>query len=280
MNLLKQLVLKYLRTKFVFLSSFSKRKAAEDAFKLFCTPHTRSKKALSKVFTHAEKLELDFQQYKIRGYRWNKNSQKKALVLHGFESTVANFERYITGLVEKDYQVLALDAPAHGYSSGRTIDAVVYKELVQFIWSNFGPIDSFLAHSFGGLALCLALEEIPHPATTKIVLVAPAVETKTAIDNFFLFLKLPSNLRTEFDKVIFDKGSHPPEWYSIARMAPDIKGQVLFLQDKDDALTPFSDVKPIMDRNYPNFRFIISKGLGHRRIYRDEQSVKSILDFL
>jgi len=280
MTLPKQLVLKYLRAKFVFLSSISKRKAAEKAFKLFCTPHSRSKKDLSEVFLEAEKLDIDFEHYKIRGYRWNKDGQKKALVLHGFESTVANFEQYITGLVNKDYQVLAFDAPAHGYSSGKTIDAVVYKNMVQHIWTNFGPIDSYLAHSFGGLALCLALEEIPHSSSIKIVLVAPAVETRTAIDNFFQILELPSNLRPQFDTIIKEKGNHPTEWYSIARVAPIIKGQVLFLQDKDDMMTPFSDVEPIMDRNYPNFSFIISEGLGHRRIYRDEQSVKDILEFL
>src|SRR5690349_3483081 len=98
MRLPKELVLKYLRAKFVFLSSISKRKAAEQAFNLFCTPHIRSKKELTRVFLEAEKLEIDFEQYKIQGYRWNKDGQKKALVLHGFESTVANFEKYITGL--------------------------------------------------------------------------------------------------------------------------------------------------------------------------------------
>jgi hypothetical protein len=45
-------------------------------------------------------------------------------------------------------------------------------------------------------------------------------------------------------------------------------------------MTPLSDVKPIMDKNYPNFHFIISEGLGHRRIYRDNKSLKAIIDFL
>ncbi|MGZ3923934.1 MAG: alpha/beta hydrolase [Flavisolibacter sp.] len=280
MVLPKQLVLKYLRTKFVFLSSISKRKAAEEAFKLFCTPQVRKKSRLPGVFVTAENLVIDFKEYRISGYRWNKGGQRKVLILHGFESTVANFEKYVNELVKKDYQVLAFDAPAHGYSSGKTIDAVVYKNLVQFIWMNFGPIDSFLTHSFGGLALCLALEDIPHPALTRIVLIAPAVETKTAIDNFFAYLQLPSFLRTEFDAIIEERGGRSTEWYSVARAAPQIKGQVLFLQDKDDVITPLSDVRPIMDRNYSNFNFIITEGLGHRRIYRDEQSVKRIVDFL
>lgn len=280
MALKKQLALKYVRTKLKLLSSVSKRKAAEKAFELFCTPQLRTIKELPPIFEQAEKIEFAFQQNAVKGYRWNHPSQKKALILHGFESSVTNFEKYIEPLIQKSYEVLAFDAPAHGRSTGKTINAVMYKEMVQYIWNYYGPIDSFITHSFGGLALCLALEEIPHSDSTKIVLIAPAAETKTAIDHLFNLLKLDDGVRKEFDAVIKEKGGENAEWYSVARVAPKLKGQVLFLQDKDDQMTPLSDVKPIMDKNYPNFHFVISEGLGHRRIYREEQSLKKIMEFL
>jgi esterase/lipase len=280
MALSKQLALKYVRTKFKFLSILSRRKAAEKAFELFCTPQFRTTKALPSVFEKSERIEFLFEENIVRGYRWNHPSQKKALILHGFESSVVNFENYIEPLIKKGYEVLAFDAPAHGRSTGKTITVITYKNLVHHIWNHYGPIDSFITHSFGGLTLCLALEEIPHSASTKIVLVAPAVETKTAIDNFFKLLKLNNGVRKEFDRLIEEQGGKPPEWYSISRTAAKLKGQVLFLQDKDDYMTPLSDVKSIMDKNYPNFHFVISEGLGHRRIYRDEQSIKKIMEFL
>lgn len=264
----------------MLLSSVSKRRAAEKAFELFCTPQFRTRKALSPVFKKSEQLEFPFEETIVRGYRWNHPSPKKALILHGFESSVTNFENYISPLVKKGYEVLAFDAPAHGRSSGKTITVITYKNLVHYIWNRYGPIDSFITHSFGGLTLSLVLEEIPHSESTKIVLVAPAAETKTAIDNFFRLLKLDKDVRKEFDNIIEEAGGHAPEWYSVSRVAPKIKGQVLFLQDKEDYMTPLSDVKPIMDKNYPNFHFVISEGLGHRKIYRDEQSLKKIIDFL
>lgn len=280
MGLPKRLVLKYVRTKFKLLSSISKRKAAEKAFELFCTPQLRTKKELPPVFKKSEKIEFSFQGNMIRGYRWTNDTGKKALILHGFESSVVNFDRYISGLIKKGYEVLAFDAPAHGKSTGKTINAVIYKELVLQIWSQFGPIDSFVAHSFGGLALCLALEQIPHSHSTKIVLIAPAAETTTAINHFFNLLRLDNSIRKEFDAVIKKQGGEWPQWFSISRVAPKLQGQVLFLQDKDDYMTPLSDVTPIMDKNYPNFQFVISEGLGHRRIYRDQQSLKQIMEFL
>lgn len=280
MGLPKRLVLKYVRTKFKLLSSISKRKAAEKAFELFCTPQSRTKKELSPVFKKSEKIEFSFKGNIVRGYRWNSVAGKKALILHGFESSVVNFDKYVNELIKKGYEVLAFDAPAHGQSTGKTINAVVYKELVLHIWNEYGPIDSFITHSFGGLALCLALEEIPHSPSTKIVLIAPAAETTTAIDNFFKLLKLDSGVRKEFDAIIKEQGGEWPAWFSVSRVAPKLKGRVLFLQDKEDYMTPLSDVKPIMDKNYPNFQFIISVGLGHRRIYRDEQSLQRVMEFL
>jgi esterase/lipase len=280
MALSKQLALKYVRTKFKLLSALSNRKAAEKAFELFCTPQLRTKKILPAIFEKSEKIEFSFEENIVRGYRWNHPSQKRALILHGFESSVINFENYVEPLIKKGYEVLAFDAPAHGRSSGKTITVITYKNLVHHIWNNYGPIDSFITHSFGGLTLCLALEEIPHSDLTKIVLIAPAAETKTAIDNFFKLLKLNIGVRKEFDYLIEEQGGRLPEWYSVSRTAPKIKGQVLFLQDKDDYMTPMSDVKPIMDKNYSNFHFVISEGLGHRKIYRDEQSLKKIMEFL
>lgn len=281
MRLAQRLVLKYIRTKFKLLSSISKRRAAEKAFELFCTPQYRNKKKLPPIFEKAEKIEFPFEGYKVRGYRWNSSdSNKKAMILHGFESSVINFDRYVKPLIKKDYEVLAFDAPAHGRSTGKRITVITYKTLVRYIWDEYGPIDAFITHSFGGLTLSLALEEIPHSSSTKVVLIAPAAETKTAIDNFFKFIQLDNGVREEFDKLIEEMGGQPPEWYSVSRVAPKLQAQVLFLQDRDDHMTPLSDVKPIMDKNYPNFHFVISEGLGHRRIYRDNQSFKKIMEFL
>lgn len=280
MPLPKRLVLKYVRAKFKLLSSISKRKAAEKAFELFCTPQYRNTKALPPIFQKAEKIQFPFENYTVRGYRWNHSSNKKALILHGFESSVINFEKYIQPLIKKEYEVLAFDAPAHGRSSGKIINVITYKNLVHYICKQYGPVDAFIAHSFGGLTISLVLEEVPHSSQTKMVLIAPATETKTAIDHFFMMIQLDNDVRKEFENIIEEIGGKPVEWYSVSRAAPNLKAEVLFLQDRDDYMTPLSDVKPIMNQNYPNFHFIISEGLGHRRIYRDHQSFKKIIEFL
>jgi len=280
MTLPKRYLIKYIRTKFAILSAVSKKKAAKAAFHLFCTPQYRNTKPLPASFKRAEALEFTLGPHRIRGYRWNHPAPKKILILHGFESSVVNFDRYIGPLIQKGYEVLAFDAPAHGMSSGKEVNVLIYKNMIRQIYQDHGPIDAFLAHSFGGLAVSLFLEDLPHNQNKKLVLIAPAMETKTAVDHFFRFLKLDDDVRKEFDTYLSQLGGKPAEWYSIVRASSHIKAQVLFLQDKQDEMTPLSDVTPLMEKNYPNFHFIISEGLGHRRIYRDKDSVKAILEFL
>ncbi len=276
----QKLAIRYIRTKFRLLSLVSKKKAAREAFQFFCTPKQRNIKIPGPIFSQAESLQFKFNRDTVHGYRWNKGASKKLLIAHGFESAIVNFEPYVKPLVAKGYEVLAFDAPAHGRSTGTTLNAQEYKELIQEIYRQYGPIDAFITHSFGGLCLSLALEELGTSERQKIVFIAPAVETTTAIDHFFKLLKLDDGVREEFDRLITNVGGHDPGWYSLARTAPGIKAQVLFLQDKEDLMTPYADVKPIIIKNHPNFRFVISSGLGHRRIYRDQQSRQTIIDFL
>lgn len=276
----KRLALHYIRTQLKLLGKISKRKAAQKAFELFTTPPSRETKEPPPIFKKAEGLTFSFEGVKIQGYRWRHPQQKKVLILHGFESGVVNFDKYVSPLVKKGYEVLAFDAPAHGRSGGKIINAVDYKNFVLRIVKDYGPVTSFVSHSFGGLALALALEDLPHDETWKAVFIAPATESATAMKNFFALVKPDAEVREEFERLIEEANGKPIAWYSVARAAENIKAQVLFLQDKQDAQTPYADVEPIMKKGHLNFRFHITDGLGHRRIYKEASTVKMVIDFL
>ncbi len=280
MNLTQRLALSYIRTKFRLLSAISKRRAAAKAFDFFRTPQQRLRKQLSKIFDEAEKLQFKLEGIPIHGYRWNQNADKKVLIIHGFESSIVNFDHYVHPLRNKGYEVLAFDAPGHGLSGGKTITAPLFAKMIETIHENYGPVKSFIAHSFGGLTLSLALENTQHDESCRVALIAPATETKTAIDQFFYFLRLNREVRKEFDKLITELGGHSAEWYSIHRAIKNIKGQILWLHDEDDLQTPLSDALKVKNENWPNVKFIITKGLGHSRIYRDDKIVQKVIDFL
>lgn len=281
MKLTQKLAISYIRTKFKLLSFFSKTKTASQAFELFCTPILKSADRNPAIFAAAEILNFSLNGLNVQGYRWNKDKAHKVLILHGFGSAAHNFYSYIISMIDKGYQVLAFDAPAHGNSDGKTINAMEYSQMIEQVIDLYGPINGFLAHSFGGIALSLAIEKTPHDEDTKIVFIAPATETTSAIDSAFELLKIKDlGVRKAFDKIIFDKGSKPTEWYSIRRAMKNIKASVLWVHDEDDDITPLKDALKVKEDGFPNIEFVITKGLGHRKIYRDTTIQKKIAAFL
>lgn len=276
----ERIAFSYYRTKFRILSSVSKKKTAEIALDLFQTPQFRYKRIFPKIFDEAERLSFNIEGETVQGYRWNNGGGKKVLIAHGFNSCVSGFGHYVKPLINKDYEVLAFDAPAHGRSTGKQINAVLYKQMVLYINEKYGPVQSFIGHSFGGLALSLALEDIQHDENFRLVLIAPATESKTAIDFFFSFMKLNGEVRKEFDRKIFSVKNKPAEWYSVSRAVKNLKAEILWCHDEEDRITPWRDAKKVKDENYPNIHFVVTKKLGHRNIYRDETTAKTIIDFL
>ena len=281
MKLTQRLAINYIRLKFRVLSLISPRKSAMAAFKLFCTPLNKSKKQTPPVFKFAEPVYELFNGRKLKGYRWNKGQSKKVLILHGFESAAHKFHNYVLMLMEKGYEVLAFDAPAHGSSDGETINAIEHKEMVKKIMADYGPVENFIAHSFGGLAVCLALEDMQHSSNTRVVLIAPATETTSAIGNAFKMIGITNKkVREEFDKIILQVGGHGPEWFSVNRAISNLNAQVLWVHDADDDTTPLLDALKTKDKKLPHVRFMITKGLGHRRIYTDKDVMDEVVAFL
>jgi len=279
MKLKQKLAINYIRAKFKVLSGLSPKYAAKQAFKLFCTPLHRS--LAKEPFKNAEPLQMTINGLKVNGNRWNHPQAKKILIVHGFSSASYKFERYISPLIKKGYEVLAFDAPAHGTSEGKQINAKVYSELIIKINKEFGPMDAYLCHSFGGIAVCLALEQMPHAEQTKVVLIAPATETSSAVDGAFALLKLKNAaVRKEFDDIIFRIDNKLTSWYSIRRAMQNIHAKVLWLHDKEDDITPYSDAEKVKNDNHPNITFVTTKGLGHSRIYNDIAVKKQVIDFL
>ena len=279
MKLTQRLAIGYVQTKFKLLSAISKKKAAEKALVVFGTPFMKSiRKAPIK---NAEVIHFQLNNKKMNGYRWNHPQPQKALILHGFGSAAHKFEDYALLLIEKGFEVLAFDAPAHGNSEGDTTNAIEYSEMIQEVMERFGPIENFIAHSFGGISLSLALEQVTHDANTKVVFIAPATETTSAVDGAFKMLKLKNEtVRNEFEKIILNLTGKNVAWFSMRRAMDHIKASLLWVHDEEDDITPWADALKVKEDNHPNIKFVCTKGLGHRKIYHDDNIKKQVIDFM
>ena len=282
MKIAQNLALKYARARINILSLASPRKAIVEAFRLFATPQKRSAGKGSVLYRKADCLSFQLNGHPIRGRCWipAEPPVKKILVVHGWESSSRFFEDYLAPLLQKGYEVVAFDAPAHGESGGKRFLLPNYVQALRIIEQNHGPFDAYIGHSIGGLALTLFLESSPHNETTRLVLIAPAVETTTALDAFGRMLCLSHETIRGVDNYCQEISGHHFDWYSLRRALKDIHGQVLYLQDKDDRITPLKEALDVQKDEHPNIRFVFTSGLGHRRIAKDPEVMDQVLDFI
>lgn len=270
-----------IRLKFKLLAIVSPKKTAEKAFELFCTPLDKQKLVKPSTFHTGTELSFTLNGHHIVGHKWGDNAQNRVLILHGFSSASYKFHKYVHPLLLKNFEVLAFDAPAHGNSGGNTVNAVEYCQMIEMVIKKYGPIKNFIAHSFGGIALSLAMERIEHTAATKIVFIAPATETTTAIDMAFNLLQIKSKkIRRYFDDVIYTRSGKKTSWFSVNRAIKNIKATILWIHDEDDDITPLKDTLPTQHAHLPNVQFLITQGLGHRRIYHSKKVMDAIITFL
>lgn len=282
MKLVQRIVLEYYKIKFKVIELLSPVKAAEAAFELFCTPYSRQRNyAVPMVFEQAEKLSFIIQHLKIKGFRWKPEAPNgsKILICHGFDSSSYRFERYISPLLKNGFEVLAFDAPAHGVSSGKTINALLYSEVILEIISAFGPVDTIIAHSFGGIAAALAFEKSEKNRVKKLVLAAPATETTRSLNDFCRYLSISDKLKKGLERLIVQVGGQSASWFSVARIIQAITIPVLWIHDKKDRITPYEDMEFLTKLNLPHVRFIITDGLGHS-LYRDDNIAEEIIAFI
>jgi pimeloyl-ACP methyl ester carboxylesterase len=261
----------------------SPRKAAEKAFELFCTPlPVRKSKQIPAVFEEAEKISFACQDMTIRGYRWmpEQGNGRKILILHGFSSNAYKFDKYVHPLLKSGFEVLIFDAPAHGMSDGKLINALIYRNTILEAERVFGPFFALIGHSLGGLAASLVFEKLPDHLNRKLVLIAPATETTTALDNFFSVIPVAPNVREIFIGMIKEISGEDVPYFSVSRVARTIQAPVLWIHDTHDSICPVKDVQPVINDAPENIHFIITEKLGHSGIYKDPKVVKAVIDFL
>jgi len=281
MNLRQKIILAYFRIKIRAIQLFSSSAAAKEAYRIFCSPFQADPGNLARVFAGAQKSDFLWNGLNISGYCVNPAGNKKLLLLHGFNSNCNKFSHYVAPAVEKGYCVFAFDAPAHGYSDGKRINGMDYARFIISLSGKFGSFQSFISHSFGGLAVCLALEQMNIPANTKLVLIAPATETTSAVNDAFKKLGINSTrVRDQFNRLILSIAGHPVSWFSVRRAIKNFKADVLWIHDYDDQVTPIKDALAVKDDGHPNIRFIFTHRLGHNKIYRTPEQIAEVMAFL
>lgn len=282
MKLSQRIILKYYQARFKITERIFFQSTSNAAFELFCTPYTKRRTYIEpEEFANAQKLSFVFEDHTINGFCWRplKPNGHKILICHGFNSFSYKFKKYIQPLLNLGFEVLAFDAPAHGLSTGKTINALLYANVILKITALYGPFFGIIAHSFGCIAVSLAIEKIEGELCKCLVFIAPATETTRSLNDFCKVLKISTRLKEELKRMIEKIEGYPAEWYSVSRVIQQVTVPTLWLHDKQDTITPYEDMEHLTKLSLPHVTFIITEGLGHS-LYNNNEMAEVILAWL
>jgi hypothetical protein len=83
-----------------------------------------------------------------------------------------------------------------------------------------------------------------------------------------------------FNNIIIQLSGQDIGWFSIVRSIQQYHTPVLWVHDEEDAITPIADALPAWTIGLSYLQILRTRGLGHRRIYREPSVVQSVVRHL
>lgn len=258
------------------LALFSKEKAADKAFELFCTPRKGRVLPHQKDFLDSAKSAIvEADGVRFQTYRW-KGKNDTVLLLHGWESNSFRWRNLITFLKNAEFDIIAVDAPAHGYSSSKIFNAPLYVQGVRPVVEKHRP-RHIIAHSIGGMTALYHQHKFPNSSIEKIVTLGSPSEFSIISKSYEKFLGLNKQVMGAMDTLFFSLFGFHMNDFSTVKFAQHFSIEGLLIHDELDKITPI-DGSEKLHEHWKNSTLIKTKGLGHS-LHQDEVSNK-VIDFL
>lgn len=249
--------------------------AAKQAVKIFSTPR---KGRLSDIETHylenANQETVIYNDVGIKTYHWS-GTKKTVLLVHGWESNAFRWKDLIEILKAENFNIIAIDAPAHGNSGSKIFNAILYSECINKVIKKFKPY-LVVGHSIGGTSSALAINNYKLDVKKLALLGSPSNFDKV-VNNYIKLMGYNKKVITAMTTYFLKNFDNAVDYYTIENFSQHIKAQGLIIHDKKDRIISFKDALHI-SKHYKNSKLIKTVGFGHG--LKNEQVYNHILEFL
>jgi pimeloyl-ACP methyl ester carboxylesterase len=185
---------------------------------------------------------------------------------------------FVRGLVDAGFKVVAFDAPGHGLSPGNSTNIFQIKDVLLSIEKHVGPIYGVIAHSFGVLAITLAMSE--SLTASRAVCISSPTSAEFLVDRFVRAMHVPGKTIYKF-KVLLEENFGADVWKRISAKenARGLTTSALIIHDENDLDVPWELGKQLAEA-WPGSSLLVTRGLGHRRILRNRKVINATIEFL
>ena len=210
-------------------------------------------------------------------------SGRKALLVHGWNSQSSHMLALARALNDAGIDIVLLDLPGHGASSGRHLHLGKGIEAIDAAWRHHGSFDAFVGHSFGGaVALNAALGTsmcVPARRPDKLVLIAAPNSLPSIFRGFGRTVGLPAPAQTALERKVLTLLGQSLDLMVASEQLEGYGRPVLVLHDMDDRDVLYADALR-MARAGGHVQLFTTSGLGHRRLLKSAEIHAAIRDHI
>lgn len=255
---------------------------AEKAGKLFLTPKRLPIKEWENI---AESRGTRFQlSDEISGIRWSPDTAipdasptKQILLVHGWESRATQMYGFVISLLTQGYEVIAIDMPGHGQSSGITSNAFMFMKTIQLAQAKLGHFHTIIGHSMGAGATAIAVGK--GVTADNLVLISGPSSIDNVLRRFSKFVGLNKNTSNKFVSFIGKQVGVPATELDSTTLLKQCAIRTLLIHDQSDIEVPISESRRLVSA-FTNAELFVTKGLGHRKILKDTSVLAKIEHFI
>lgn len=258
-----------------FLSFFNTSLASKWALNLFSTPLKGRLKTPHPTLEKAKKEMFYYNNIPIQTYHWE-GIKETVLLVHGWESNSGRWKNIIQRLQQEQYNIVALDAPAHGASGGSSFNAILYSKFITVVSKNFKP-NFFIGHSVGGMAISFFIKNNNYTFGDKVVFLGVPSGFPGILNNYIKLMGYNTKISKGLELCIQKKFRQPSSYFNTSHFINNINAKGLIIHDENDPVIPFSDAIEIQSA-FKNSKMISTKGLGHG--LKGKIVIENIISFL
>ena len=268
-----------LRSFFALSSHVAPRAAAPLARRLFCTPRGRRRaRERLPALPPAEPITLRYRTETIRGHAWGVGWHRpRVLLAHGWAGHALQLAHFVGPLADAGFEVMAVDQPAHGASTGRTATLPDFARVIRLVAESFGPLFAVVGHSLGGAAAAFALSR--GMDATRAVLIAAPSDPGVEVERFARFLWIPERVRAEMQRAIETAEGVRLDELHAGAVAPRVQVPALLVHDRSDRVVPYRAVNDYASA-WRGCRVLTTEGLGHHRVLSEPAVIAEVVRFL
>ncbi|MCF6223056.1 MAG: alpha/beta hydrolase [Flavobacteriaceae bacterium] len=261
------------------LQFISNKLATKFAAKIFSTPlkfNIPERELMMRKSAKKESIEIKSIQKKVMVYSYG-YSRKKVLLVHGWSGRGTQLYQLADKILENQMMVISFDAPAHGLSSGKITIMNEFVKTILELESKYGPFHAVIGHSFGGMSLLNAISS--GLKTEKLVTIGTDDAVTEILMNFVKKMELKPIIAEDLAKFHLKKYDIDIDTYSSHHNAKKVEIPTLVIHDSEDKYVPVSSAFSIR-QNLKNGELLITNGLGHHKIFKDNKIMQRIVNFI